>query len=106
MVLLLLTTHASVIDEPIIQVVVLIIEVVADFRVVIFSQWLLYFFLFIGLTRLDVVTAVFLDRGETILKLETGNHRLNYVLKLESIRAIFIVRRFIEAFEITTVPFS
>jgi hypothetical protein len=66
---LLFAAHTRVVDESIIKIVVLIIEIISDFRII--FRWLLNFFLFIGLSKMS---PVLLDWGQTILKLKTRNH--------------------------------
>jgi hypothetical protein len=98
---LLIAAHPSIINKAIIQVVVLIIEVVANFRIIL--SLLLDFFLFISLGKM---TSIFLNRSETILKLKSGYHRFDNVFKLEPVRAVLVIRRFIKALKVTAVAFS
>ena len=98
---LLIAAHPSIINKAIIQVVVLIIEVVANFRIIL--SLLLDFLLFISLGKM---TSIFLNRSETILKLKAGYHRFDNVFKLEPVRAVLVIRRFIKALKVTAVTFS
>jgi hypothetical protein len=100
--LLLFTPHASVVDKSIVQVIVLVIEVVPHFGVVHILNLLLRFFLFVCLRE---VSSVLLYWSETILQFEACYHRLYNILKLESVRAIFVVRRLVEFLKIAAIAF-